>query len=463
MSKPKKPGTDLAALKARLAKKTKAAEPAPAAADVPPPGQVAQAPAADVPPPGQVAAPDVPPPAEPAPEAYAPPADVPPPGYVEPAAPDVPAPPQAYPEAAPVPGGMPQPEYAAPPQAQVPMAAPAPAPAPMGDPDDPFGSGGGGGGFDPDAGLIDSGGEVAPRGSKGLVVFAALLAAGLGGVAGFLGNKIIGTTERVDAGAAKGARMVEEVEAVSKVRKGIAINWDEVKETISKDPKAGAERVTTLLTEGFDKHPQVDALFGWQLASIHPMGIKKTFELYDETNRLKGDLSILAGFLTAHVDALKAAGGPTQFGVVFKSTGAVMVQAIQPLCGEAPAAAAEGEAPPKLDPATLKPCEDPSKAVAYKARTSVGADPKESLVMRGYDKGQMQLLLPEGGIYNYAVGLEPTKNALKIRDSLLTRVVDRLEAMNKAEKIALKALENYADNPTVDGEGSQPDPGGGEG
>lgn len=343
----------------------------------------------------------------------------------------------------------------------------------MGDPDDPFGGGAPAVGFDPDAGLIDAGGDVAPRGSKGLVIFAALLAAGIGGVAGFLGNKIMGTRERVDAGTAKGAKMVEEVTAVSNIRKGIAVRWDDVKKKIATDPQAGAEEVTSLLTESFDKHPQVDALFGWQLASVHPVGIKKTFELYEETSRLKTDLGILAGFTASHADALKAAGGPTLFGVVFKSNGAVMVEAIQPLCGEAPKPAEGGEGEGgeegggggdvKIDPEALKPCEDAGKAVAYKARTSVGADAQESIVLRGYDKGQMQLLLPEGGIYNYAVGLEPNKNALKILDSLLTRVKERLDAMNKAEKIALKALENYADSPTVDGENPQPDPGGGEG
>gem|GEM_PF-1475402 len=473
MSKPKKPGTDLAALKARLAKKTKGAD---APADVPPPGQVAEpAPAADVPPPGQVAqppAPEVPPPGEVA--APPPAADVPPPGQAYQH--EVPAPGQPM-EAAPPPQPAPEPQYdayqAAPVPEPAPMAAPAPAPAPMGDPDDPFGGGAPAVGFDPDAGLIDAGGDVAPRGSKGLVIFAALLAAGIGGVAGFLGNKIMGTQERVDAGTAKGAKMVEEVTAVSNIRKGIAVQWDDVKKTIASDPKAGAEKVTSLLTESFDKHPQVGALFGWQLASVHPVGVKKTFELYEETSRLKTDLGILAGFTASHADALKAAGGPTLFGVVFKSNGAVMVEAIQPLCGEAPKPAEGGEGGEgaegggggdgKIDPAALKPCEDAGKAVAYKARTSVGAEAKESIVLRGYEKGQMQLLLPEGGIYNYAVGLEPNKNALKILDSLLTRVKERLDAMNKAEKIALKALENYADNPTVDGENPQPDPGGGDG
>ena len=43
------------------------------------------------------------------------------------------------------------------------------------------------------------------------------------------------------------------------------------------------------------------------------------------------------------------------------------------------------------------------------------------------------------------------------------RVESRLEAMNKAETIALTALKNYAEDPTVDGSNSQDDPGGGGG
>lgn len=448
MSKPKKPGTDLAALKARLAKKTKAAEPAAPAADVPPPGQAAP----DVPPPGEVAAP-VPAPGE----VLAAPADVPPPGQM--AEPVAPEPEYAAPVAAPV-AEVPQAAMAP----AAPQAAPAPAPAPV---DDPFGGGGMGGGglgggFDPDAGLIDSGPDIAPRGSMGLVIFAALLAGGLGMVGGFLGNKIMGTRDRVDAGAKKGAAMVGEVQAIAEIRKGVAIEWDGITKAIATDPAAGAEKLGTVLGDNFDKHPQVSTLFGWQLASMHPVAIKKTFEMYEEATRLQTDLGVLLGFVQAHVDALKAAGGPTHFGVVFQSDGVLMVEAGQPMCGELPKVAEgapEGTPPPKLDPKALKPCEDATKAVAYLARVGISEADKPKLLIRGYEKGQMQLMLPQGGIYSYAVGLEPNKNALKIRDTLFKRVKDGLERMNKAEKVTLKALEAYADNPTIDGDNPQPDPG----
>jgi hypothetical protein len=44
-------------------------------------------------------------------------------------------------------------------------------------------------------------------------------------------------------------------------------------------------------------------------------------------------------------------------------------------------------------------------------------------------------------------------------EQILVRVNERLEAMSKAEGVALKALENYSKDPTVDASGSQPDPG----
>jgi hypothetical protein len=58
--------------------------------------------------------------------------------------------------------------------------------------------------------------------------------------------------------------------------------------------------------------------------------------------------------------------------------------------------------------------------------------------------------------------MEPNKNALNQLDFQLSRISERLDAMNKAEKIALKALSKYSDDPDVDGSNPQPDPGEGE-
>lgn len=402
MAAPKKPGSDLAALKARLAKKA-----------------AKEAPAAEVPAPGQVIQPPAPEPAPAAPEP-APAADIPAPGEVQqPAAPvaDVPAPGQ--------------------------VAAPAAA-APAEDPDNPF-AGGAAAGFDPNAGVIDGGsaGDIPSRGGKGIVIFAALLAGGLGAVVGFLMNSITGTRERVEIGKTKGAAMVSEVQKVADSRKTISLEMEALKKAIGENPKKGSELITNLLTEQFDKHPKVEELFGWQLASIHSMGIKKTFDLYEEANGLKLDLGYLAGFLNEYGDALGAAGGPQVFALLFgKGGSAMLVEAVKPVCD--------------LEAGT--PCPEGKKAdaVGYSIREQVGG--AERTVPKGTAEGQAVLLRNDGPIYNYAIGLEPNKNALKVYASLLAKVTARLEAMNKAERLALVALQNYSDNPTVDGANPQPEP-----
>ncbi len=455
MSKAKKPGTDLAALKARLAKKTKGGP------DVPPPGEVAAPPQPDVPPPGQVAQHEIPAPGEqlppppaaemiPAPGEQLPPPtpDIPPPGQV--AVPDVP-PPAHQPAPAPMQ-----------------MAAPAPRPAPMPQAeDDPFG-GSMGGGFDPDAGIIDTGGDVTPRGSKGLVIFAALLAAGLGAVGGFIGNKIVSKRELIASGQSKGEAMVKEVQAVSELRKTVSLEMDSIKKKIAEDPEAAAGLVTSLLTDNFNTRPKIDELFGWQLASVHTKGIKATFKLYNEANRLELELQGLAKLLTDFAPQIKAAGGPALFGVTAKTNGVKLVSIMQPMCGEVPAEGekppAEGEgaegggdkpaAAPALD--SLKPCDDSGAAVGFKVRDTLAGEPV--VMLKGFGKDQVTIVVPDQEIYSFAVGLEPNKNALNVLDFQLKRVTEQLERMNSAEKTALKALENYADSPDVDGSNAQSDP-----
>lgn len=437
MSKPKKPGTDLAALKARLAKKTKGAEAspeppaAPPPADLPPPGEVMQAPAppaappqdAFIPAPGEVAPP-------PQPAASYDPYD----------SPDVPPPGQVY---------TPPPQ-AAPPQAAAPMAASLD--------DDPFGGTIGSSGFDPNAGVIDSGGDVPPRGNKGLVLFAAMLAAGLGGLGGYLGNNIVTKRAQVETGKEKGAQMVAEVEKVSELRKNVSLKMEEIKGQIATDPGAAGEALANLIVESFDQHPKVEELFGWQLASVNKVGVQKTFTLYAEANRLQLELGILAGFLTQFADQLKASGGPTLFGVVNNGSDVSMVAVLQPMCGEIPA---EGdEAAMNAAKEALKACEDPDAAAGFKVMTSLQGEPV--VLLEGTGKGQVQQIAPDQGIYTFAVGMEPNKNALAQVEFQLKRINERLEAMNKAEKIALQALSKYAESPDVDGSNPQPDPGEGE-
>ncbi|RMG95449.1 MAG: hypothetical protein D6705_13590 [Deltaproteobacteria bacterium] len=399
MSTKKKPGTDLAALKARLAKKAGKAAP-----DVPPPGASAppaeEAPAADVPPPGQVAEPA----AEQAP-------DVPPPGQVA----DVPPPGQ--------------------------VAEPAPPPAAAEAPDEPFG---GGAAFDPNAGLIDVGGDIATKSNRGLMAVVAVAGIGFGAMVGYLLHQISSKKELVEVGRKKGAEMLAEVQQVADARKAVALKIKDIKALAQQDPKKAVEEIRALLSETFEKHPKVDALFGWQLAAVHPTGVKKVFDLYEEANGLKSDLMYLAGFLETYGDAVKS-GGPAMFGVFANEKGAKLVELVQPLC----------------DLETKKPCEgrEAAKAVGYLVRESIGAEPVP--VPRGLGDKQVVPIVPDGQIFNYAVGMEPNKHAQVVFQSLVNRIEARLENMNKAEKIALTALKNYADSPTVDGDDAQPDPGGG--
>lgn len=415
MSTPKKPGTDLAALKARLAKKTKGAEPAeaPAQQDVPPPG--AAPPPMEVPAPGEVVQRVEQPP---------PMADVPPPGQVA----EVPPPGQVAPA---------QDYY------DSPIAAAAPAPAV--DADDPFG--GGVGTFDPTEGIIDSGAEIPSRGSTGLVAVAGIGGILFGVAIGWLVQSNMGTRERLAIGKKKGEAMVTEVSAISESRKGVALAWEDIQKKLKENPEQGASDLEALLAESFEKHPKIDALFGWQLASVHPQGIRRTFELYEETNRLRLELGYLAAFVKSQAAALGEAGGPAIYGTMQKSNGSVLVAISDALCGEVP----EGG-----DTSGLKSCGSEAKdAVAFKVQQDVGSEPVVAL--RGTGEGQVMLLLPEG-LYGYAIGQNPANNAKVIRDAMIGRVTERLEAMNKAEQTALTALSNYSENPTVDDSTAQPAP-----
>jgi hypothetical protein len=92
------------------------------------------------------------------------------------------------------------------------------------------------------------------------------------------------------------------------MRKGISLKMDELSKAITTDPDAGRQAdLVTCSRPTSRRAPQVDDLFGWQLAAINPDGIKKTFDLYDEANGLKIDLGYLAGFVNGNVKALARA------------------------------------------------------------------------------------------------------------------------------------------------------------
>lgn len=397
MNTPKKPGTDLAALKARLAKKSKDGEEAaaPAPAEAPP----AEAPAPEF----SAAAPAQQ-------QHYEPPAQ-----HYEP------APAASFAPAAPA-----APSYDAPAAAG----------------DDPFG-GPAAANYDPGP---DIGGEVAGRSNVGVIAFAGgiFLAVGLG--VGWLGHKIMYGRERLEAAKAKGDEMFKEVQAVQDARKGIALKLEsELGKVVMEDPAAGSAAIIALLKESFEKFPRLENLYGWQLASIHPTGIKSTFELYEHANRVKVELAALAGFLEQNAAALKGTGGPVSFGVKFTADGAQMVALTAALCGEN-----------LTDLAALTACPDPSKAIAYKVQESIGAE--EKTLPKGVAVDQVIFLPPAGSVYNFAVGLEPAKNAANVREFMMKRIKESVDEMAKAETKALKAMANYAENPDIDGSSAQPEP-----
>lgn len=419
MSTSKKPGTDLAALKARLAKKTKGKE-EPAAAAPPSPAQ-----GAGVEPPQQ--------------QHYAP--------ESEPAAPVQAAPqPYAEPQHLPPPGVAAHQHQAVAPAPSMGASHAAPAVAPQSD--DPFG--GGAGAFDPSEGILDVGGEVKAKSGAGLMVFTAILGALFGTAAGYLGHKMVENRDRQAKGEAKGQEMAKAVEGIVSARIDVANAMDALEEKMATDPAGAAADIEALLADKWESQVNISQLFGWQLAAVHPNGVKRTFELFEEATRVKKDLQYLQAFLATQPEALQRGQGPSQFAVMFTGSGANMVAALEPLC------AAEEGAPPG-------PCADGdfSKAVAYKVIDAIGGEPKQ--VPRGTGEGQATLIASDGDVYAYAVGLEPNRNAVIYRNGLVTRVKEHLEAMAKIEKIAQKALEKYSQDPSFDGNVEQPDPEAGEG
>ncbi len=405
MSSPKKPGTDLSALKAKLAKKgpEQAAAPAPAPAAAAAPAPAAKA---EVPPPGEKAAP--------------PRAEIPAPGQAAPPRAEIPAP------------------------GEVRKPAPAPAPAAAAAPPKPAGPAGqafgGGGSFDPNDGLIaDVGGDIPSKGNKGVVIMAAAGALIFGVAIGWIGNNITSKRGVVAVGKAKGAEMLKEVQAVADMRKTISLAMGDIPKQIEADPKAGAEAIKKLNADNFEKAPKVDVLFGWQLAAVHPIGVKKVFELYEEANGLRTDLAYLANFVDNYATALKEGSGPRRFAVKFAKGKAIVVAIEGAVCGDA-----------DCDPGNEK------NATAYKVVETVGGAATPMPI--GTEDGQVTLIDPDGAMYGYIIGLKPENYAASAYAGLYGRVNSRLEEMATAEKRALKALANYSENPDVDGSG-QPEPG----
>jgi hypothetical protein len=233
LNAPKKPGTDLNALKARLAKK---------------PGGDAPAPAPAAPTPAAAPAPKAGPPRPGVKKPPADPAFIPAPGEQAPPPMSIPAPgEQSVPMDIPAPG-----EVAAGggrgPRGQ------ASAPGQRGR---PFGADVGGG-FDPNAGVIGGHdiGDVAPKGSKGLVALAAGAALLIGIILGYLINQINSKGALVEQGKTKGAVMYTEAAAVAEMRKGISLKMDEIGKAIIEKPADAAKSWSRSSTRSASRRPR---------------------------------------------------------------------------------------------------------------------------------------------------------------------------------------------------------------
>ncbi len=342
------------------------------------------------------------------------------------AAPAMPA--GAPPPAPGAPGGAPPPAPAA--------AAPAPAPAPAGD--NPFG--GGPGVFIPDedfdAGSIDMSG---PSQTKFIVMVAAIstiIGVGLGWT---LHTRSDGE-KRLAAAQTKGAAMYQAVKEVADVRAKVSLRMDDLKKQFTAEPDAAVTSLTGLLEKEFAEQPRVDALFGWQLASMHPAAIKIVFDLYRAANTLDNDLRQTTDFISKNKAALANASKMGQMGVIAEGGGAKLVFISATICDMKEGTACDKKA-------------KPGDAEGYAIKQTVEGD----AVNVGLDA--VQPLIPNE-VFSLAFGEKPENNAVLRAAQMLAQVEGDLATMNKKEKIALEALEQYEASPTIDADSAQPAPAG---
>lgn len=347
------------------------------------------------------------------------------------------------PAAAPaMPAGAPPPAPGAPgaappaaPAAAAP-AAPAPAQAPPGD--NPFG--GGPGVFMPDedfdAGSIDMSG---PSQTKFIVMVAgvsAIIGLGLGWV---LHTKSDGN-KRMAAAQSKGASMYQAVKEVAEVRAKVSLRMDDLKKQFTTEPDAAVASLTGLLEKEFAEQPRVDALFGWQLAGMHPAAIKIVFDLYRAANTLDNDLRQTTDFISKNKAALANASKMGQMGIISEGGGAKLVFISATICDMKEGTACGKKA-------------KPGDAQGYAIKQTVEGE----AINVGLDA--VQPLIPNE-VFSLAFGEKPENNAVLRAAQMLAQVEGDLATMNKKEKIALEALEQYEASPTIDADSAQPAPAG---
>ncbi len=298
MAAPNKPGKDLSALKAKLAKKADdAAAPAPATA------------------------------AEPAEQAAAP-AE-----YADEA-------PQAAPSYE-APQAASAPSYEAEP-AQV-AAAPVAAAAPAAREEMPFSASGAA--FDPNEGLIADGGEIKARSNVGIVI-AAAIAAFAGGIGvGSLWNTASSTQAKL-AGAKKWAEeRAPEIEKIKSARVKIATGLEAATAQIGQDP-AKASEAFAALTASAAEIGRVDPLFSPHMGSMPKGPLSSVFNLFEEANAVQFRLNLMKNYVDIFGKAVAADAnkitGP--FAIVVDGKSAKLVQITGVVCGEDPTAGTACEA-----------------------------------------------------------------------------------------------------------------------
>lgn len=343
------------------------------------------------------------------------------------AAPAMPAgaPPPAPGQAA----GAPPPAPAAPP-------ASAPAQAPAGD--NPFG--GGPGVFMPDEDFDASSIDMSGPSQTKFIIMVGAVAATLGVALGWVLHTKIDGEERLAAAQSKGATMYQAVKEVAEVRAKVSLRMDDLKKQFTSEPDAAITSLTGLLEKEFAEQPRVDALFGWQLAGLHPDAIKIVFDLYRAANALDNDLRQTTDFISKNKAALANASKMGQLGVIASGGGAQLVFISSTICDMEAGTACDKKS-------------KPGDAQGYSIKTSAAGESTNV----GLDA--VQPLIPND-VFSLAFGEKPENNAVLRAAQMLAQVEGDLATMNKKEKIAIAALEQYEASPTIDADSAQPAPAG---
>ncbi len=283
------------------------------------------------------------------------------------------------------------------------------------------------GGFDPDAGIIDDSGSEMPKDSKaGLMALIAAAGIAVGAMGGYLLSKKSYAEEVQGASMIKGKVIFDEINAIKKTRASVSLKMGDLTKAVAADGKAGAQAVTAVVTQKFKDHPEISDLFGYEMAAMPGPAVKKVFDLYDLSNRLIFDLGSWAQFVNENAAILGAnKQGPAAFAVRSVKNGAVLVAVADLACG----VGADGKTP--------VPCKDPKKSTHLVVQETIGGP---TAVV---SKQEVQLLLPQGTVFKYAIGEKPEHNVTQENKRLRANIMQRLEQLNEAEKAAIKAFEKF--------------------